>query len=133
MSVPSPDVRVLVVDRDPRVRAALCQLLASEGDLAVCGEAADAAGALGQLAAHPAETMLVDPLLPGATDGLHVLHAAVNAGMRVVVLTADRSLRTSARRLGVAAVLDKDGDHDQLLAALRGHPGPRRETSYDSR
>ena len=124
MSVPSPDIQVLVVDRDPRVRAALCQLLASEQGLAVCGEAADAAGALGQLTAHPAETVLVDPLLPAAADGLPVLHAAVSAGMRVVVLTADRSLRATARRLGVIAALDKDSDHDQLLAAVRGHPDP---------
>jgi DNA-binding NarL/FixJ family response regulator len=108
----------------PGYAPALCQLLASEQGLAVGGEAADAAGALGQLAAHPAETMLVDPLLPAAADGLQVLYAAVNAGMRVVVLTADRSLRASARRLGVTAALDKDGDHDQLLAAVRGHPGP---------
>jgi DNA-binding NarL/FixJ family response regulator len=50
-SVPPPDVRILVIDRDPRVRAALCQLLADEPGLEVCGEAADAAGALGELAA----------------------------------------------------------------------------------
>ncbi len=51
------------------------------------------------------------------------VRAAAEAGTRVAVLTADRSLRASARRLGAAAALDKDGDHEQLLAALRG---PRR-------
>ena len=124
MSVPPPDVRVLVVDRDSRVRAALRQLLASEPGLEVCGEAADAAGALGQLTAQPPDTVLIDPLLPTAAEGTRVLSAAVNAGMRVVVLTADSSLRASAFRLGITAVLDKDGDHDRLLAALRGHRDP---------
>ncbi len=114
-------VRVLVVDRDPRVRTALRHLLASEPGLTACGEAADAAGALGQLTGQPPDTVLVDPLLPTAADGMPVLSAAVSAGIRVVVLTADRPLRASARRLGVTAVLDKDGNADQLLAALRGH------------
>lgn len=121
MSQPPRTVRVLVVDRDPRVRTALRQLLAGEPGLTVCGEAADARGALGQLAAEPPDTVLVDPLLPTSADGLPVLSAAVSAGIRVVVLTADRPLRVSARRLGVTAVLDKDGNADQLLAALRWH------------
>jgi DNA-binding NarL/FixJ family response regulator len=124
MSVPSPDVRVLVIDRDARVRAALRQLLAGEPGLEVCGEAADAAGAIGQLAARLPDAVLVDPLLPTAAAGAPVLSAVAGAGMRVVVLTADRSLRASARRLGISAVLDKDGDHDRLLAALRGHHDP---------
>jgi ActR/RegA family two-component response regulator len=118
MSVPSPDVRVLVIDRDARVRAALRQLLAGEPGLEVCREAADAAGALGQLAARLPDAVLVDPLLLTAAAGAPVLSAVAGAGMRVVVLTADRSLRASARRLGICAVLDKDGDHDRLLAAL---------------
>ncbi len=53
----------------PGVRAALCQLLASEPGLEVCGEAADAAGALGQLAARLPDVVLVTrccpPPLPG--------------------------------------------------------------------
>ena len=124
MPQPPPDVRVLVIDRDPRVRAALRQLLASEPGLKVCGEAADAAGALGQLAARLPDAVLVDPLLPTAAAGMPVLSAVAGAGMRVVVLTADRPLRASARRLGISAVLDKDGDHDRLLAALRGPHDP---------
>jgi DNA-binding NarL/FixJ family response regulator len=99
MPQPPRAVRVLVVDRDPRVRTALRQLLA----------------------AHPPDTVLVDPLLPTAADGIPVLSAAVSSGIRIVVLTADRPLRASARRLGITGVLDKDGDHDELLAALRGH------------
>ena len=51
MPQPPRTVRVLVVDRDPRVRTALRQMLTSEPGLTVCGEAAGAAGALGQLAA----------------------------------------------------------------------------------
>ena len=122
MRTPPAAVRVLVIDRDRRVRAALRQLLASEPGLTLCGEAADAASAFGQLAADPPDLVLIDPLLPTAADGIPVVRAAAEAGTRVVVLTADRSLRASARRLGAAA-LDKDGDHEQLLAALRG---PRR-------
>jgi CheY-like chemotaxis protein len=123
-AVPTPPsaARVLVIDWDRRVRAALGQLLASEPGLTLCGEAACAASALSQLAAAPPDIVLIDPLLPTAADGTQVVRAAAEAGTRVVVLTADRSLRTSARRLGAAA-LDKDGDHEQLLATLRG---PRR-------
>ena len=53
-----------------------------------------------------------------------MLREAAGVGLRVVVLTADRPLRVSARRLGITAALDKDGDHDRLLAALRGHRDP---------
>jgi chemotaxis response regulator CheB len=121
---PRSAVRVLVIDRDRRVRAALRPLLASEPDLTLGGEAADAASALGQLAAQRPDAVLVAPLLPTAADGTPVVRAAAEAGARVIVLTADRSLRTSARRLGGAAALDKDGDHEQLLAALRGPATP---------
>ena len=123
MHTPPSAARVLVIDWDRRVRAALGQLLASEPGLTLCGEAACAASALSQLAAAPPDIVLIDPLLPTAADGTKVVRAAAEAGTRVVVLTADRSLRASARRLGAAAALDKDGDHEQLLAALRG---PRR-------
>lgn len=120
MSEAPPEARVLVVDRDLRVRTALRQLLGSEPGLVICGEAGNAGSALGQLAAQLPDMMLVDPLLPSADDGNRLLRAAIEAGTRVVVLTTDRSLRATARSLGAAAVLDKDGDHDQLLAALHG-------------
>lgn len=120
MTAASPAFRVLVVESDQRVRTALCQLLASEPGLAYCGEAADAPGALAQLAAQSPAIMLIDPLLPTAADGMKVLRTAASTGTRVVVLTADRSLRTAARRLGIGAVLDKDGDRGQLLAVLHG-------------
>jgi DNA-binding NarL/FixJ family response regulator len=114
------DVRVLVVDRDLRVRTALCHLLAGEPGLVICGQAAGADSALDQLSAQRPDAVLVDPLLPTAADGKHLLLAALEVGTRVVVLTTSRSLRAAARRLGAAAALDKDGDHEQLLAALHG-------------
>lgn len=73
MPTPRSAVRVLVIDRDRRVRAALRQLLASEPGLTLGGEAADAASALGQLAAHPPAAVLIDPLLPTAADGTQVV------------------------------------------------------------
>ena len=53
MRTPPSAARVLVIDWDRRVRAALGQLLASEPGLTLCGEAACAASALSQLAAAP--------------------------------------------------------------------------------
>ncbi len=108
------------------MRAALRQLLADEPGLTVGGEAADTADALSQMVAQRLDTVLVDPLLPTAADGTLVLRAAVTAGIHVVVLASDRSLRGTARSLGITAVLDKDGRHDELLAALRGHPDASR-------
>lgn len=129
MTAASPEFRVLVVEHDQRVRTALCQLLASEPGLASCGEAADAPGALAQLAAQSPAVLLIDPLLPTAADGMKVLRTAVSTGTRVIVLTADRSLRTAARRLGIGAVLDKDGDRGQLLAVLHGAQAATGETA----
>ena len=96
MPEPHADISVLVADRDARVRAALRQLLVTEPGLWAAGEAADAASAMGQLADLLPDTLLVDPLLPTAAEGMTLLCAAVGAGIHVVVLTADRVLRSRA-------------------------------------
>lgn len=44
---PSRQIEILVVDDHPIMRAGLIQLIAQEGDLAICGEAEDARGAGG--------------------------------------------------------------------------------------
>ena len=62
-------IRVLIVDDDPLVRAALSVMLASAGDITVVGEAADgeqAERAIGERAPH---VVLMDIRMPHV-DGL---------------------------------------------------------------
>ncbi len=57
-------LQVLVVNADRRVRQSLCGLIELAEGMQIAGSAADAAGALAGLAAHPVDLVLLDPRLP---------------------------------------------------------------------
>ena len=63
---------VLLVDDHPIVRQGLTQLINQEPDLAVCGQAEDANGALHAIATHRPDVVVLDISLNGP-DGLTVL------------------------------------------------------------
>ena len=102
----SPDlVEILVVDDHPIMRAGLTQLIAQQGDLAVCGEAEDARGALAAIEAHPPDLVIVDISLK-ESSGLDLIKdirarwpklPVLVLSMHDEVIYAERVLRAGAR------------------------------------
>ncbi len=114
-----PRLRVLLADSDLRVRKALRELLSAESDLDICASAGTASEALEHISAEAPDVALMDVLLPGAADGLELLAALQRLGVPAVVLTAASSLRDQTQQCGAAAFLEKDGQVDRIVSALR--------------
>ncbi|MGH3277819.1 MAG: response regulator [Trebonia sp.] len=117
-------VRVLIVDRDRRVRQALRDMLTAEPDLEICAAAGDTGTALAQVNAQRPDVALLDVLLPGPAEGLGLVLALHRLGLPVVVLTTAASLRGQARASGAAAFLEKDHNLHRIPQALRAASRP---------
>lgn len=122
MTVPTPRVRVLLVDDHPLVRAGLAALIGGSPDLAVVAEAAGGEPAAGVAAEHRPDVTLMDLSMPGV-DGIEATRRVLAAcpTTRVVVLTSfqDTSRVTEALRAGAVGYLLKDSDPAEILAAIR--------------
>ncbi|WP_156819611.1 response regulator [Pseudonocardia sp. HH130630-07] len=123
MSAATAEVRVLLVDDQPLIRAGLRVLLETEDGYAVAGEAGDGAEAVRQARDTRPDVVLMDVRMPG-TDGLDAL-AAITAdpelgGTRVIVLTTfdlDEYVYR-ALRSGASGFLLKDTEPAVLLRAI---------------
>ena len=114
-----PRLRVLLADPDRRVRNALRELLSAEPDLDICASVGTVSAALDQISAEPPDVALMDVLLPGPADGLKLLAALQRLGLPAVVLTAASALRDQTQQSGATAFLEKDGQVDRIVGALR--------------
>jgi DNA-binding NarL/FixJ family response regulator len=111
--------RVLVIDDDIRVRAALGALLASTADLTptvIAATAAEARAAAEQ--DGPFDLAIVDVRLPDPATGLALIRR-LTPRVLVVAVSVSGAHRAAALAAGATAYLDKDGRPDALLAALR--------------
>src|SRR5690348_11001302 len=115
-------IRVLIVDDDALVRAALAMLLAGAEDIAVVGEAKDGSEVLDAAAATEPDIVLMDIRMPGM-DGLAAteLLRAQDGAPEVIVLTTfeadDYVLR--ALRAGASGFLLKDTPPADIVRAVR--------------
>ncbi len=115
-------IRVLIVDDDPLVRAALSLMLDGAEDLAVVGMAADGAAVPDAIATHAPDVVLMDLRMPGV-DGLTAVGRLMKrpAPPHVIVLTTfdtdDNVLR--ALRLGASGFLLKDSPPTDIVQAIR--------------
>ena len=112
-------VRVLIIDRDRRVRRALRDMLSAEPDLEISATVGDTRAALAQVKAQRPDVALLDVLLPGPAEGLGLVLELHRLGGPVVVLTAASSLREQAHDRGAAAFLEKDHNLHLISPALR--------------
>lgn len=101
------------------MRKALGELLSAEPDLDICASVGTARAALEHISAEPPDVALMDVLLPGPADGLKLLAALQRLGLPAVVLTAASSLRDQTQQSGAATFLEKDGQVDRIVNALR--------------
>ena len=115
-------IRVLVVDDDALVRAALTMLLAGAEDIEVVGEAADGSEVEPAVAEHEPAVVLMDIRMPGM-DGLAATEILRRRDRppEVIVLTTfdadDHVLR--ALRAGASGFLLKDTPPADIVRAIR--------------
>jgi DNA-binding NarL/FixJ family response regulator len=118
----SEQIRVLVVDDDPLVRAALTMLLAGADDIKVVGEAADGSEVEPAATEHQPDVVLMDIRMPGM-DGLAATEILRRRDRppEVIVLTTfdadDHVLR--ALRAGASGFLLKDTPPAGIVRAIR--------------
>jgi DNA-binding NarL/FixJ family response regulator len=122
-------LRVLVVDNDARVRRALRSLIECAPDLTVVGEAGSTQSARRLDMELDPDVVVLDLLLPRASDGLDVLGELRGRNRPVVAISGMGELESKAMRAGAHAFLDKHGrDVDTLLDMIRAASGHHQPT-----
>ena len=113
-------MRILLVDDEPAIRFALCELLEADGHAVRAAEHALAALAL--LDAEPAELVIADLSMP-RVDGLHLLEEVRvrHPATLFVLMTAHGDERTAVRALkqGAYDYLPKPFDNEEIRAVVR--------------
>ena len=120
-------IRVLIADDHALVRRGLEQLVGSAADIDVVGTVADGAQAVEAVARLAPDVVLMDISMP-VRDGIEATRQIVAAHphVRVVMLTsfADQRKVVDAIAAGASGYLLKDGDPDDVAAAVRAaHAG----------
>ncbi len=119
--------RIFIVDDHPLVRESLTNLIAQHSDLAVCGEAGSASGAVSAVASASPDVAIVDISL-GGRSGLDLIKdlRVMCPRMAIVVLSmhdeeiyAERALRAGAR----AYIMKREATKNVILAIRRVRQG----------
>ncbi len=115
-------IRILLADDHSIVRSGLKQLLATEADLEVAGEASQGSEALARLRQGGIDLLLMDMSMPGIS-GLDLIRRAHTEApdTPIVVLSMhnESQLVSRALRAGAGGYVTKDSDPAILLAAIR--------------
>lgn len=115
-------IRLAIADDHPVVREGLRRIACEEPGISVTGEASSGAELFRLLAAVPADVVLLDVSMPGATfvetlRGLRERHPSI----KVLVLSVHPEDQWAMRALqaGAAGYLTKDHSPEQLVQAIR--------------
>ncbi len=123
----TPTVRVLVLDADRRVRAALASLIGLASGLALVGSTGRIDEALGQLGSERPDVVVLDPRLPDVDDGLQLI-TAIRAGrpdIGIVVLTWDDAVGSRSLAAGADRYVPKTIEPEDLIATIESLLGGR--------
>ena len=114
-------IRVIVADDHPLFREGVINSLQASGDVAVVGQAADAAGALRLAREHLPDVALLDVTMPGG--GLQAARDIATAcpATRIVMLTVseDEDDLMAALKAGASGYVLKGVSAQELLRVLR--------------
>ncbi|MBC7819201.1 MAG: response regulator transcription factor [Planctomycetaceae bacterium] len=115
-------IRILIVDDHELLRQGLRELIGSQPDLEICGEALDEADALQQFRALQPDLMTVDISL-GQGDGIDLvkrIHAESSTVRMLVLSMHDESLYAQrALRAGALGYVSKQAPSRTILEAIR--------------
>jgi len=126
---PAQPIRILSVEDHPVFREGLNTIIASQSDMQLVAQAANATEAINEFRRHRPDITLMDLRLPG-TDGVDTLIAIRGEFplARIIMLTTsdgDAEIQR-ALRAGAAAYVLKSMPKDELLAVVRSvHEGGR--------
>jgi DNA-binding NarL/FixJ family response regulator len=117
---PDTRIRLLVADDDPRVLAAIGATIALAADMVMVAAAADAPAALACAERTGPWVALVDVLIPDAITGLELVAGlAREPACGVVAMSVRSGFRQAALAAGAVAFVEKSGDIDAILDAVR--------------
>lgn len=115
-------VKVLLADDHPIVRQGLRNLLNSEQDFKVVGEASDGLSALEIVEKQHPDVLVVDMMMPGL-NGLEVIRRAIHIlpGLRIIVLSMQNAdaYVVDALKFGALGYVLKDTGPAELIQAIR--------------
>ncbi|MGZ8804072.1 MAG: response regulator [Microbacterium sp.] len=117
-------VRVVVVDDQPVIRAAVVHLVAHEPDLEVVGEAATGSDAVRVVRRERPDVVIMDIRMPDG-DGIDATRAICGdpelSATRVLILTTfeDEAYVVEALRAGAGGFIGKGADPDEIITAVR--------------
>ncbi len=110
---------VLIAEADRRVRQALRALLETNATLTVVGEASSAGELISLARTHAPSVIVLDLLLPDATDGIDAIRLLAESGHRgILILSAAAQWRKAALEAGATAFLDKGINADLILSTV---------------
>lgn len=110
-------ISVLIVDDDPRVRAALIRMLDELADVHVAAVDSEQALRLSSMTTIDTDVAVVDVAGP-ASRGEEVIRRLAPA-VPVVAVSLSSTAHSIALRAGAARFLEKDGDAGAMIAAIR--------------
>ena len=117
----SEQIRLVIADDHVLVRQGIRAFLETHADLAIVGEAEDAASATAICAAQKPQVALVDLVMPGGGIAATRDIRAASPATQVVLLTSfeDAQQILAAVQAGALSCLLKDVDADALVNAVR--------------
>ena len=133
-AVTSDAIRILVADDHVAFRRSLERLLLSTGEFEIIASASNGLGAVALAGLYLPDVAILDDDLPGR-GGVRVAQDILrdHPSVRVIVLSLDvtKRLESAAARVGVSTCLQKDGEPDEMVHAIRlaahREPGPKAE------
>lgn len=120
--VPTPRVRVALVEDNMGMRDRLVRVLLQAPDLQVCFAADNATDMMAWLDSNPVDVLLVDLGLPdrhGLDVVRHCQQRHPNTDVMVITLFGDETMVLSAIEAGAHGYLLKDGTEDALASHVR--------------
>jgi DNA-binding NarL/FixJ family response regulator len=114
-------LRILIADRQPKVRFALRALLQRQPGLEIVGEVADASSLLAQAEVCTPDLVLLGWELPGMVETGHLAALmSIDPKPFVIALSGQLEARQSALEAGADAFVSKSDPPDRLMAAIDG-------------